>query len=104
MSELASCHCISGIVEIADRYDAVLLDQWGVIHNGNQLYPGVKDVLQRLRKMGKKIVIVTNSSKTSEVNRSRLLSRFGLTPTTEGLDERQVGPPLERFWKKGSSS
>jgi HAD superfamily hydrolase (TIGR01459 family) len=63
---------ISGLGEIANEYDAFLLDQYGVIHDGRHLYGDVADVIVRLAAAGKAIVVMTNSGKRSEANRRRL--------------------------------
>lgn len=52
---------ISGLSAIASRYDGFLLDLWGVIHDGSQLYPGVHDTLTQLRSAGKKIIFLSNA-------------------------------------------
>ncbi len=52
---------ITGLSQIASKYDALILDLWGVIHDGTQLYPGVHDALVELRKAGKKIILLSNA-------------------------------------------
>lgn len=54
---------INGIFDIADRYDAVLCDVWGVIHNGRQAYPAACAALQRLRDVGTHVILITNVPK-----------------------------------------
>ncbi len=44
---------LSGIAPLAPRYDALLCDVWGVIHNGVKAYPAAVDALRRLRAEGK---------------------------------------------------
>ena len=36
---------INGLHEIASRFDGMLIDQFGVIHDGQKLYPGTARVL-----------------------------------------------------------
>ena len=48
---------------IAERYDAVFCDVWGVIHNGRTLYPGAAGALKRLRGAGKSVILLTNIPK-----------------------------------------
>src|SRR4051812_28801307 len=52
---------LTGLSTIIDRYDALLLDLWGVIHDGSHLYPGVPETLMQLRAAGKKIIFVSNA-------------------------------------------
>jgi HAD superfamily hydrolase (TIGR01459 family) len=54
---------IASIDEIADRYDAVFCDVWGVIHNGRKAYPAACAALQRLRNAGKHVILITNVPK-----------------------------------------
>ena len=56
--------------------EALLLDQWGVLHDGHQPYPGALDCLRRLREAGLSIVIVSNSGKSGAEN-ARLIERMG---------------------------
>ena len=64
---------ISGLSEIAQRFDGMLIDQFGVIHDGQQLYPGTLRVLSELQAMGIPVAVMTNSGKRAEANRQRLV-------------------------------
>ncbi len=52
---------ISGLSAIIDRYDGVILDLWGVIHDGEKPYEGVADCLDRLREAGKAVCLLSNA-------------------------------------------
>ena len=39
---------IKGLSQIQSKYDAFLIDLWGVVHNGIELYPGAVDVFKKL--------------------------------------------------------
>lgn len=52
---------LSGVREIADRYDGFILDLWGLIHDGRTAYPGAADTLYKLQAMGKRVVMLSNS-------------------------------------------
>lgn len=54
-----------GMAAVAGRYDAFVLDVWGVIHDGVRLYPGVVDTLDRLSAAGKPFVMLTNAPRRS---------------------------------------
>ncbi|CAM9988788.1 unnamed protein product [Ectocarpus sp. 6 AP-2014] len=54
---------LEGLGAVASQYDAFLIDQWGVMHDGKTPYPGAVDCIDRLSKAGKKIVLLSNSSK-----------------------------------------
>ena len=57
---------LSGVRDIADQYDALILDLWGVVHNGVEPYPGVLDCLSQLHAAGKKVVLLSNAPRQSE--------------------------------------
>jgi HAD superfamily hydrolase (TIGR01459 family) len=52
---------IEGVREIAADYDGLVLDLWGVIHDGVQPYPGVLDCLAALLAAGKRVVLLSNA-------------------------------------------
>lgn len=63
---------LDGLAAAAPRFDAFVLDQYGVLHDGAQPYPGVLDCLGALREAGKKVVILSNSGKRKQPNIDRL--------------------------------
>ncbi len=52
---------LAGFSEIADSYDVVLSDIWGVVHNGREHYPAACEALTRFRARGGTVVLVTNA-------------------------------------------
>ncbi|MEM9221633.1 MAG: TIGR01459 family HAD-type hydrolase [Pseudomonadota bacterium] len=52
---------LAGLSAIADDYDAVLCDVWGVLHNGVAPHPAAVDALTNLRRSGKPVVLLTNA-------------------------------------------
>ena len=70
---------ISGISVLANRYDALLLDLWGVVHDGTHLYPGVKETLMQLRKANKKIVMISNAPRRA-YKAEKVLLELGVAP------------------------
>ncbi len=64
---------ISGLAEIAGQFGGMLIDQFGVIHDGQQLYRGTIRVLTELRETGIPVAVMTNSGKRAEANRQRLI-------------------------------
>jgi HAD superfamily hydrolase (TIGR01459 family) len=52
---------LDGLSGIIDRYDAVLCDIWGVLHNGAQSFPAAREALRELRRLGKPVALVTNA-------------------------------------------
>ena len=43
---------IGAVPELVGRYDAVLCDVWGVLHDGRAVFPGAPDALIELRAAG----------------------------------------------------
>jgi HAD superfamily hydrolase (TIGR01459 family) len=56
-------HILASTDDIASKYDAVLCDVWGVVHNGRAPYASAVAALQRLRAMGKHVILFTNVPK-----------------------------------------
>lgn len=69
---MRGAQAIEGLGAIADRYDAFLIDQFGVLRDGRGPYPGAAETLVRLKDAGKRIVILSNSGKRSAENDRRL--------------------------------
>jgi HAD superfamily hydrolase (TIGR01459 family) len=63
---------LSGLSEIAGDYDLFLVDQWGVIHDGETPYPGAIEALRRLRALGRPIVILSNSARRVHVGVAKM--------------------------------
>ena len=70
---------ISGISSIIFRYDALLLDLWGVVHDGSHLYPGVHEALTRLRQENKKIIMLSNAPRRA-ARVEQVLNGLGIEP------------------------
>ena len=67
--------------EIVDRYDAFLVDQYGVLLDGAGLYDHARGVLDELAARGKTVLLISNSGKRSAPNVARL-ARFGVSRAT----------------------
>ncbi|MDR1361624.1 MAG: HAD-IA family hydrolase [Holosporaceae bacterium] len=53
------------ILDLADLYDAFFVDMYGVLYDGVSLYNGTLDTMKKLRNLGKKIVILSNSTQVA---------------------------------------
>lgn len=58
---------LDSLDSLHDRYDAVLCDVWGVIHNGREAYGEACDALARFRATGKPVVLISNAPRPSHV-------------------------------------
>ena len=64
---------LDGVAALAERYEVFLLDQFGVLHDGQQPYPGAIEALSALKRAGKTVALISNSGKRAEPNERRLL-------------------------------
>ncbi len=69
-----------GISDISDTYMGFIIDQWGVLHNGEKAYDGVIECLKELKARNKHIIILSNSGKRASENKERL-KKIGITPS-----------------------
>lgn len=62
---------------LSERYDAFLLDLWGVVHDGTQIYPGARECLERLHAGGKKVVFLSNAPRRAH-KVAKVLAGYGV--------------------------
>lgn len=62
----------SSFKEIANSYDAFILDQFGVLHNGVEALEGAIETVEYLYKKNKKLIILSNTSAPSSNALSKL--------------------------------
>lgn len=72
-------HAIKSVLEVAKGYDAVVLDQWGVLHDGSEPYPGAVTALEALRRVGVRLAVLSNSGKRASRNETRIAA-MGFAP------------------------
>ncbi|KAF3675043.1 putative pectinesterase PPME1 [Capsicum annuum] len=67
---------LSGIQHLAEshRFKAWFLDQFGVLHDGKQPYPGDISALEKLATCGAKMVIISNSSRRASITMEKMRS------------------------------
>lgn len=56
---------IPGLGHIADQYDAILCDVWGVIHNGRESFPDACEALARFGRERGPVVLISNVPRPS---------------------------------------
>jgi HAD superfamily hydrolase (TIGR01459 family) len=61
------------LADLVDRYDAFLVDQFGVLLDGAGAYGHARCALDELHARGKPVLLVSNSGKRSAANIARLL-------------------------------
>lgn len=98
---------IDGLGEIIAAHDLFLVDQYGVLHDGRKLFPGVVAALTAIKAAGKTSIILTNSGRRAAQNVQRLV-KLGLPAASfdhvvssgevswHALDKGQLGQPFVR--------
>jgi HAD superfamily hydrolase (TIGR01459 family) len=72
---------IDHFAPLAERYDVVLSDVWGVVHNGAAATPAACDALARFRVDGGTVILITNAPRPGEVVARFTLDRFAVPRT-----------------------
>lgn len=72
-------HVVPGLAALADRYDLLLCDVWGVLHDGLVGFADARDALVRFRGDGGTVVLVSNAPRPGHVVGEQL-ARFGTGP------------------------
>ncbi len=68
---------LRGLSEIADDYDALLVDLWGCLHDGITGIPSAVACLRRFRKQGGRVVLLSNAPRLRDAVEWQLNS-FGV--------------------------
>ncbi len=72
---------LQGLAEVADRYDLILCDVWGVLHDGQTAHTAAGEALIRFRGLPgarpRRVVLVSNAPRPGD-GVGRILDRFGV--------------------------
>ncbi|CAH9073415.1 unnamed protein product [Cuscuta epithymum] len=81
-NDLSQFQTLSGLRHLVEtrRFKAWFLDQFGVLHDGKQPYPGAISTLEKLAKFGAKVVVISNSSRRASTTLEKLKS-LGFDPS-----------------------
>lgn len=63
---------LPGLSAIADRYDVILSDVWGVIHNGKESFPAARQALARFGEARGPVVLISNAPRPSAAVHAQL--------------------------------
>lgn len=77
---MAKTKFCQGISDISDTYMGFIVDQWGVLHDGNRPYDGVVECLKELKNRKKFIILLSNSGQRADANKQRL-KQIGIGPS-----------------------
>ena len=75
---------IEGLGALSGRYDAILCDIWGVLHNGRDAFRPASEALAAFRRDGGTVVLITNAPRPNPIIRDQALA-FGVAP--DAFDE-----------------
>lgn len=78
------------IAELADRYQVILLDAYGVLVDGVGALPGAREMLRAIRARGRSFLVATNDASRSPASAAARFSRL------------QLDIPAERIITSGS--
>jgi HAD superfamily hydrolase (TIGR01459 family) len=67
MLHAAAPPIVNGIAPLISRYDLLLCDVWGVVHNGRTAHPQAVDALTRARAAGVTVILITNAPRPGAV-------------------------------------
>jgi ribonucleotide monophosphatase NagD (HAD superfamily) len=76
-NESFTCH--ESFTSILPQYDAFILDQFGVLHNGTNALEGATQCVSTLYNEGKKLIILSNTSASSAATITKL-PKLGFDP------------------------
>jgi HAD superfamily hydrolase (TIGR01459 family) len=63
---------LAGLGEIAETFDAAIVDLWGVLHDGLALYPGAAACLRALRERGLAVCLLSNAPRRAAAVAAKL--------------------------------
>lgn len=63
---------LANLAEVASGYDAVVLDQWGVLHDGSAPYDAAPNCLAAFKRAGTRVAVLSNSGKRAGPNAARI--------------------------------
>lgn len=82
------CTTLNGPSEgtsFVDKFDTFLFDCDGVIWQGKHLIPGVRLVLENLKRLGKRILFVTNNSTKSRASYLEKFTSLGIETSEDNI-------------------
>ena len=115
-SHLAPPAILRGLGDVAGRYDGLLCDVWGVVHDGVHAHDGAVDALRRFRTRFGPVVLLSNAPRPAEdvekqfvrlrvpadcydsILTSGMLARDDIARRSQGreLPLLHIGPPRDR--------
>ena len=95
----------AGLVALADRYDAFILDGYGVINVGPELVPGIVETVRVLRAKGRTVMVLTNGAGAPSRHTARRYAGWGLdvaehlvVSSRDALEASLAAQPRPGLW------
>ena len=103
---------ITSLADIANRYDTLLVDLWGCVHNGVTAYPEAVAALKGFRQGGGTVVLLTNAPRSrhevaKQLDRLKVPTEAYDSIATSGDSARAAmfqGAVGEKVWFMGKPS
>ncbi len=70
----------AGVSDFSDSYMGILIDDWGVLHDGEDAFPSAVDTLKELKERHKTIIILCNDRMRADEKKAQLKS-MGIGPS-----------------------
>ena len=67
---------VNNFSEISNQYNALICDIWGVIHNGQELFPGINECLLNFKMLNNVVILLSNAPRPSSYV-SSVLDKLG---------------------------
>ena len=71
---------IAGLAAVLPQYDGLIVDLWGVMHNGEGLFPEAVQALEVAKAAGKSLTFLSNAPRRRAEAQATLTGRLGLDP------------------------
>ena len=95
----------ANLLALVDRYDAFILDGYGVINVGAEPIPGIGDTIRTLRAAGRDVMVLTNGSGRPSRQTVRRYERWGLdipgryvVTSRDALEASLAAHPRSGLW------
>ena len=94
-----------GLAALADRYDAFILDGYGVVNVGAEPVPGIADAVRDLRAAGRAVMVFTNGAGRPAHFTARRYADWGVdiperlvVSSRDALEAELVARPRQGLW------
>ena len=95
----------ANLLALVDRYDAFILDGYGVINVGPEPIPGIGDAVRSLRAAGREVMVLTNGAGQPSRHTARRYRSWGLdlpeglvVSSRDALEASLAARPREGLW------